>query len=395
MLKMRSQKRISPEAELILIIAKEIVDNTKAGEIKDLINVQAIDWQRFKELVSYHELTPFACISLKRYNVSLTSHLTEFLKQSYYRCLVRSLRLWQEFIEIINIFEREKIILLPIKGISLLEDIYTNQLLRSMADIDILVREEDLLVSERILKGMGYIKELSGLKEEYWRQKQCHITFRKNGPKASALVDLHWAIDFKRNQREILPHLWQRIREVKVQGRKVKLLSPEDAIFSLALHSRRFGKMLCLKYICDMGLLLNKYAADFDWDYLLKESRKGKMRTTIFFALSQVNLLDVTIPEAVWKDLAVPSWKRKLIHRFIEKDTFLSSPNSNFKNLYLKSHFLLYDSFWEPIDYILNIPLEQFAKFYGIKTYDKETYSLYKARFIYMPIKFIKDRLNA
>jgi len=386
------QKRIPPEVKFILLVAKEIVGNAKAGGIKDLINAQPIDWQRFKELIAYHELTPFAYIGLKKHNVNFPGHLNEFLKQSRYRCLIHSQYLWQEFIEIADVFEKARITLLPIKGLSLLEDIYSKQPFRPMVDIDILVKEEDLATADRLLQNAGYNKELSGLKEEYWRQKQCHITFRKRESKASALVDVHWALDFKRNRKKILPHLWERIREVQIRDKKIELLSPEDTIFSLALHSRRFGKMLCLKYICDIGLILNRYGANFDWDYLLKEARQGKMRTTIFFALSQMKLLlDAAIPQAIWKELRTPFWKRSLIHRFIEKDTFSATGNFSFNNLYLKSHFLLYDSFWEPIEYILNIPQEQFAKYYDLEYYNKKTEFFYKNRLFYILFKTILD----
>lgn len=57
-------------------------------------------------------------------------------------------------------------------------------------------------------------------------------------------------------------------------------------------------------------------------------------------------------------------------------------------------HFLLYDTLWEPIDYILNIPLEQFAKFYEIKPYDRMTGFLYENRLFYMPVKLIIEKIS-
>jgi hypothetical protein len=380
---------MNPEANLIRFIIRKIVGGKDNG-IKDFLKCHLINWERFKELIIYHDLTPFAYLILKDFNSFLPEGLREFLKNNYYCALVRCQKLWQEFLRIYEVFSQAGVCLLPIKGIALLEDLYKNKYLRPMTDIDLLVKEEDLPKAEEIFCDLGYRKELYGLKEEYWRKKQCHISFYKREDRKAPFVELHWSLDFKRGSRNILPELWSRIREINVDGMLIKLLSPEDTLFSLALHSRRLGRTLCLKNVYDAILLLNKHALHFDWDYVLDESKRGKMCTTIFFLLSQVKfLLNADIPEMVWKKLNIPFWKKKLIHQFIERNTYVDSSSSKGKNLYLKSHFLLYDNLWEPIEYILNIPKEQFAKYYNLNAYDKKTDFLYRYRLIYIPFKAI------
>ncbi|MFH1245546.1 MAG: nucleotidyltransferase family protein, partial [Candidatus Omnitrophota bacterium] len=221
-------------------------------------------------------------------------------------------------------------------------------------------------------------------KEEYWRQKQCHLSFNREAHRKSLLVELHWALDFKRDNQKILPLLWKRVRANPRGERSIKLLSPEDTLFSLALHNRRLGKMFCLKYVCDMGLLLNKYKNELDWDYILQESRRGKMRAAMFFALSQLKLLDFPLPRAILRDLNVPAWQGKLVRYFMERQVFF--PKEDFKKTYLTCHFLLYDNIWEPVKYILNIPREQFAKYYGLAPYTVKTAFFYYLRWLYIPL---------
>ncbi len=381
---------MAPEVELLKFIIKETIEEKKNSKIKDLLNLQPINWEKFKECVIYHELTPFVYLPLREYNSFLPQDFQEFLKNNYYCALVRCQNLWQEFLRIATAFKHAGITLLPIKGIALLYDIYPKMPVRPMTDIDLLVKEEDMSGAESVFCDLGYRKELYSLKEEYWRKSQCHITFYKKEQEKLPFVELHWVLDFKRKQRQILPGLWDRIREVNVDGNRIYLLSPEDTLFSLALHSRRFGKTLCLKNVYDAALLLEKSASCFDWDYVLKEAHQGKMRATIFFILTQVKLLsDCDIPESVLQDLRVSKRQQKLIQQFVERNTFSAPSIREGKSLYLRSHFLLYDNWQEPIEYIIDIPKEQFAKYYGLATYDKKTDFFYRNRLFYIPFRAI------
>jgi len=188
-----------------------------------------------------------------------------------------------------------------------------------------------------------------------------------------------------------VPELWERAREISATGRLIKLLSREDTLFGLAFHNRRFGKVLCLKNVYDAALLLHKYQNSFDWDYCLGMSKKYDFRATLFFILFQVELLaGIKVPGDILERSGLSTIKKKSIRGFIEENTFSGGglPEKN-KALYLKSHFLLYDSLWQPVEYILNIPQEQFAKYYGLKPYAKGTEVLYRLRFAYILFKSI------
>jgi hypothetical protein len=285
-------------------------------------------------------------------------------------------------------FRENNLVIVPIKGMALLEDIYSNLSLRSMCDVDLLTQEKDISKAEKIFSQSGYQKELLGFREDYWRKRQYHLSFKKESLRVPIMVELHWALDYKRKEN-ILPQLWSRLRKIKIDNQEIYLLSPEDTLFSLALHNRRLGQALCLKNIVDLALLLNKYK-DFDWDYVLKTAKEGRMRTTVFFILAQAKMfLGLKLPASVENSFKPPYWKRRVIYKFIRKNTFLPPQKIKSKELYLESHFLLYDSLWEPIEYILKIPHEQFAKFYDLKPYAKKKRFFYKNRLIYIPVKTI------
>lgn len=379
-----------PEAELILAIAKEVVYG-KGEPALSLIKKGNINWQSFKDMLSYHGLAVFAYASLKNNFSLLPPDLVKSLEATYNYYLMHTAYLEQKFLDLAAVFEEKNITLVPIKGMALLEDLYADYPLRPSTDIDVLVAKNDLEKAVEILEEQGFTKELGGLKESYWRQKQYHLIFSKKEPGSfNLIIELHWDLDYPRQKYSLLPEMWSRLRSLTVHDRTIKTLSVEDTFFSLALHLRHFGNILCLRDACDIARLLNKYARSFDWEYVLGQSKKSAVCSTVYFALCQANFfLRIDIPADLGKRLGLPAWKRKIIRYFIEKNTFLLNQSAQGKNLYLKAHFLLYDNFWEPISYILNIPLEQFAKFYGLNSYAKRTKFLYQWRFLYMPTRYV------
>lgn len=387
------------ESKLILAIAREVVHG-KDESVSTLIRKGDIDWQEFRDSLDYHGLAPFAYISLKKYPDLLPKDLIKILNDTYNYYLIYVAFLEQSFLDLALIFEKEEIAFVPIKGMALLEDLYAGYPVRPSTDIDVLVQEKDLERAVKILEKQGLIKDLEGLKETYWREKQYHFIFKKIGVAGFNLIlELHWNLDYPRRENYLLPEVWNRLRDLTIQGRRIKVLSIEDTFFSLVLHLRHFGNILSIRDVGDIARLLNKYSADFDWKYILEQSKKSKICATVYFTLYQVNyFFKVNIPSDVIKQLGLSCRKKKAIQQFIEKNTFLMNQITQSRNLYLKAHFLLYDSFWESISYILNIPQEQFAKFYGLESYSLKTNFLYLSRLLYMPFRYtykkLKEKLN-
>ncbi|MFA5114468.1 MAG: nucleotidyltransferase family protein [Candidatus Omnitrophota bacterium] len=377
-------KSISPEAKLSLLIAKALVSDTKAGAIEEFLNQEQLDWYKFNKIITCHELSPSAYIFLKKYPEFIHQDELKLLERHFYANLLHLNLIQQELMKILQSFQEENIIALPLKGAHFLLDtsIYRDKAyLRPMIDIDILLKKETYHQAQNILESQGYKMELKGNREEYWLNKNCNMAFIKMlQDNCSYIVELHWALDYPRGIR-LLPHLWSRIKRIEVEGNNIYLSSPEDAFFSLILHQRRFGNALPLKRACDAAILLTRYKGELDWDYMIEEAARGKMRTILYFALSQIEtLFDIKIPPSVLKISGVPDYKKKLIRNLLLRDTFKYSLNLN--SVYLKAHFFLYDDFREPVKSILNIPQEQFAKFYNLKPYTAKTDLLYRWRYL-------------
>lgn len=387
---------MNPEMDIFRSVLNKIISGKDCGDVTTLISNGSLDWPRLKTMLKYHEIAPFAYITLKQYLHLLPDEIREFLYAEYKSALISGLTKEREYRTIYDAFKRKNIELVPIKGTSLSFDLYKKYPVRPMCDIDVLIREEDYEKSSELLKDMGYRKELDGLKEDYWRSKQCHVTFlNQNKDSSRARLELHFRLDLKRNNRDIADLAWKRTRSFNIGASEIQLLSPEDTLFSLALHQRRYGKTFCLKYVLDAALIIKRHEDALDWDYVLKTCKSERLSSCLYFLFLQVDLL-VGAGGFIEKmeALSVGRYKKGLMRRFISNNMDSLMLDKKIKDNYLKSHFLLYDSFIEPVRYIMYIPLEQFSKYYSFSPYSSRTKALYRARFFYFIMSFIKKLIK-
>ena len=193
------------ESGLILAIAKNVVfDNNE--DVLPLLKSNSISWVNFKDALIYHELTPFAYLSLKKYSSFLPEDLVIFLKGNFNYHLIYNNYLKRNFLDIYEAFERSGIVCAPIKGMAVMEDLYSKYPVRPCVDIDILGKREDLGRAIELFKTLGYKKELYGLNESYWGEKQYHLVFVKEKSGRQALmVEYHWKLDYPRKSVNLLP----------------------------------------------------------------------------------------------------------------------------------------------------------------------------------------------
>ncbi len=384
------------EFKIIKLLAKEIVYGGNKLLLLNNLKATRVNWKRLKSMLVYHELAPFLYVITKESPSSVPRKIFFLLKNTYYESLFRYIILFEELLRINEEAEKRNIIIIPIKGFSFSEEYYRRFGFRPLIDIDLLIQEKDLDKGVKLLLNLGYKKLLLGAKESYWRTKQCHIEFikekekEKEKEKTPIIVELHWALDFKRYNTHIIPTLWKRLKKIKIEnGKEITIMSPEDTLLSLALHQRRFGKVLNLKYACDVGLLLKN--ENLDWKYVLEIAFKERIRASLYFLIYQVQFILETNLNGYLKELSLNPVHRTLISKTIEK--LLTHPiyRDNLNYIYAWCHFLMYDNIIYPIKYILKIPLEQFAKFYNLPLYTQKTTILYKFRYFYIFYKFLKS----
>ena len=103
---------MNKEAELVLAVSQGIVSGgNNNGRLKDLITRGSVNWARFKELLTYHDLEPIAYPMLKGSLSFVPEDLTKFFKARYFGSLISSQYLWREFLEISDRFKERGILM--------------------------------------------------------------------------------------------------------------------------------------------------------------------------------------------------------------------------------------------------------------------------------------------
>ncbi len=365
----KSKDKISNEARLILFCARIEMDSLARCEVEKIL-IQPIDWDNIVERSIFHGVAPLVYYNLNKINLntgSIPQGIILKMKDCYYRTLFDNLRFWKEFQDILNVANSAKIKVVPIKGLVLSHTLYFNIGLRPMLDIDLLIQEDNLVCFEQAIFRLGYKKYLDNQSENYWRKYHHHFSFKKDN--CDLVIDAHWDLSLPRPNKILFPMLWQRIQEETVDGVKISVLSPEDSLFCLVLHLRKHTRRLILRHICDIAELLKQKENCFDWEYIIKEAEKNRIKSTLYFALlSARQILDAPLPVSILDKIKPNVFRCWLMSIFTNKNSFCEKEFNRREILnpkYFLLRFLLLDRISDFFSYILFSPIESLARFYA------------------------------
>lgn len=222
-----------------------------------------------------------------------------------------------------------------------------------MGDLDVLVEKKYFQIAHQILLNHGYNFEFrSPLEEadtkaaeksggaEYWKMLS-------NGDKL--WFELQWrAVAGRWIRPEQEPSTKDLMRRsISVSGTTVRILSPEDNLLQVSLHTAKHS------YVRAPGMRLHtdvdrivRYQL-IDWDVFLKYVLDLQVKTAVYFSLVIPKVLFGTpIPDEVLAQLKPPVWKVKLISGWLKKAGLFNPDEKKFGKLkYILFNILLYDDF--------------------------------------------------
>lgn len=369
--------KFSAEASLLLAVCRQYCLDAP----EDLPPLtRKIDSGRLLELAERHELMPQVYAAFKPQICALGDEAAGRLQNTYYVNLLRSQQACAEFERLAASACRQGIQLVPLKGVAFLSSIWRRLPVRMMTDIDLLVRSRDRDAVERMLTAHGYSKQLYGLSEDYWRNRHYHLSFHKQSPGQTFVLEMHWALDYPGRQAVCERSFWDRLISVKAVTGQRWMLTPEDSLLALLLHLGHFGNILGLKHVLDAALLMRS-SASFDWEYVCLQAGGCGLTNRLYFLLAQVSLFGADlVPQRVRQRLRVAFLRRAAIDRFVRGATF---GRIGPKNAFFVGFVLTGKSWSRALSEIVHIPLEQFAKFYDLDPYSPRTRRLYVLRAIY------------
>jgi len=324
-------------------------------EIKKLL-LNYIDWDFVIKASNHQGVLPFLYYNIEKLEFQnlIPADIFLYMKKYYYSNLKRNVLIEKEIYSLLKTANSKHIVIIPFKGFALIQTLYHNPALRTMADIDILVKKEDTEKLRTIFMESGYAENKAHIGH--------NITvfikhFLSNIP---IIIEIHDTIVPPRPYKLNLPDLWNRAQEKIINNEKIFYLSPEDTFLSLALHLRRHTRRLTLKFILDIAELLNAEGEKLDWHYIIVSAKNNRIVTTIYCSIYLAKeLLGASASIGILNNFKPNVIKCTLMRYIITKYNFFDL--ERWQGILLR--FLLFDNILDFVVYLWRASLlERFIK---------------------------------
>jgi hypothetical protein len=277
----RANEALYNAEELLLICARANIDEDSIDRAKELLE-KGIDWELFTEGAMRSGVYSVIYNSLKRPNPSaaIPKELMDRLKEAYLFALSRMAFQNSQTMELLRLFFKKNIPVIPLKGPLLSKRLYGDIATRGLSvDIDLLAEEKNRETARSLLEEFGYVfsPESDIEAEKLWQ-----YMFTKSD---STAVDLHWEICPTILKSERIKEFWKNARLQEDSGVFYYEFKEEELLLQLSMHLISGFQAAELRYICDINELLARYRDTLDWDSIVEKAKMLKLSRSLYTTL--------------------------------------------------------------------------------------------------------------
>ena len=298
------------ESRVLVELLTSCAGNDKSASAKGDRNL-GCDPHLLVSLARQNRVAPLLYHALKETDIALAEHPSlQKLRCHYRHNAARALQLSFALSNLLDKLSRQ-IDVIPFKGPLLAAGAYGDVSLREAGDLDLLVKQQDIVRAADLLASLGhqpifptstpreaaFLQRLAGERRARYLRRHCehHLVSRPS----QINVDLHWAIALREFSLEIdTDALWRRARTISFQGCPTLAMSPEDELLVLCIN----GAKDCwsrLDRVCDLAMLL-KNTASLDWDLILASADQARTRRIVLLGLALASgILGAALPADV------------------------------------------------------------------------------------------------
>jgi hypothetical protein len=254
---------------------------------------EGLNWDLFIDLALHHRTFPVLYPELKKLQEgTIPDNVMKALESQYRQNTFRMLQLCAEMEQVSNLFSKNEINLIVLKGPVLASDLYGDLSRRTCGDLDVLVpigdlpRAEDLLLQEGYRKD-DYIHSVLG----DWKWRHHHVTFFHETKPIK--LEIHWRLNPGPGVEPAFNELWARKRVSSLTKTPVYYLGREDLCTFLVSHGARHGWSR-LRWLMDISQMTQQ---EMDWSQIISMFEKYSSRDVAGQALILASeLLGSTLP---------------------------------------------------------------------------------------------------
>lgn len=216
-----------------------------------------------------HDLAHVVAVALKKHGLIKHDKLSRRYVKQMHAALMRYEAIKHEQNQIYQVFEKEGIDFVPLKG-SVIRKYYPDRWMRTSTDIDILVREKELEKAKKAL--------ISNLDYAEGRYRYHDVSLYS---KSGVLLELHFQItENMKNIDKNLKKVWDYVNPIE-EGRCRQVMTPEYLLFHSYAHMiYHFVKGGCgVRFVVDSWLL--EHVLDYDEDVFQKLCKESRINTFV------------------------------------------------------------------------------------------------------------------
>jgi hypothetical protein len=282
-------------------------------DLAELKNLGPDDWDDLLEQAEQHQVSPLLHQALQEpeRRAVVPAAAMERLEASYFNTAAGNASLFAQLKGVLEALRAAEVPVIGLKGAHLAEIVYGNLTLRSMGDVDLLVRREDVPRVEQAMTGLGYRPQEIHSARDYSVHRHL-LPFVKKG---AFPIEIHRTID-ESGQFEIdVEGLWERARPARIAGVEALVLSPEDLLLHLCLHTAfQHGFRVPLRQICDLAAAVQHYGPELDWQGLVRAAETAGLSKVCYYALAVAeSLLGAGVPAEALAALQVSGGEERMV----------------------------------------------------------------------------------
>jgi hypothetical protein len=291
------------EMELLLCCARTRTDSEMSKRIREAAR-REIDWFQFIRLALRHDTLSLIYWNLHRICPdTVPGGVLQPLRARHEAEAAEGRLLATELIAILGFLDSHGIPAVPFKGPALAVRLYGDLSLRGFGDLDIMICEQDVVRTRRLLIDRGYAPEWveTGELNQFLREKHEMLLYRTDG---KVRLDLHWRFTSRAACLSGDPaRFLQQLETISIAGEEVRSLRLEIYLLLLSMHAAKH-QWVQLKFICDIAEILA--VRDLDWHFVLQEADAlGLKRALGTGLLLAQGLLGAALPPTLAQDLKI------------------------------------------------------------------------------------------
>ncbi len=278
------------------------------------------------ELYEYAKLNGVDSILAHTLNKSFEKELPSHWQDSYKLIDEKISAYMIELDRVAKILESNGITMIALKNSGITRAIYPYYGSCPMGDLDILVAKSDFRKAHKILVENNYtFKFRSELETEDLDEAE-----KGGGAEYSVQLPGNRHLWFELQWRPVAGRWIQPHQEptsedlvsraISIDGCSVKVLSPEDNLLQVSLHTAKHSYVRApgFRLHTDVDRIVHSY--DIDWDQFCSKVLNLKIKTSVFFSLAMAkSLLNTPVPNSVLEKLAPSQLKIYIMKNWIEK----------------------------------------------------------------------------